>query len=175
MNHTTEFSLSYPQHEAGAKIRILRGEISLLVAQDFLTYRVDDVLGKQKATNPVDGSDIKMNIVSHAGDFRVEIQCTRGGMSGTQWSALLNTLGDMTLQDASGNALTLVRSPMMHTLLDTDAAGNFTADVLFTNKHVSASTQSSIQVGDPSRFCWTLPSSFKFVRVPVTFRDLPMP
>jgi hypothetical protein len=147
--HTVDFSLTYPDVQAGVKagtkIKILRGEMTLLVAQDFQTYQADDVLGTPKVTNPLQGGDIKLTVAPQGENFRVEIKCLRGTMAENQWSALMNYTGDMTLEDAKGNAYNVARPFTIHSMSDAEGNGNFTADALFTKESFISSITPSMQ------------------------------
>jgi hypothetical protein len=177
MNHTIESRLSYPENP-GKKIAILRGEITVMLAQDVQQYQVDDVLGTPKITNPITGCKIQTNVIRQGTEmFRVTIQCNREGLSEDQWNTMLNRLNDLSLEDADGHALTGYQTSMQMSAGPTES--NFTATTLFNRNTIGLGAlgiaRQVVKTGEPKRLIWNVATSVKPVVIPVTFKDLPMP
>jgi hypothetical protein len=175
MNHNVETHLFYPD-QPGKKIATLRGEVTVMLAQDMQQFQVDDVLGNPKVTNPLTGCKIDAKVLRQGNDlFRVTIQCTREGLPDDQWSAMLNHMNDMTLEDADGHALASFQTSLSMASGTTDT--NFTATSLFSRNSIAAlpANRQLIKTGDAKKLTWNVATSVKPVVIPVTFKDLPMP
>jgi hypothetical protein len=177
MNHTVQARLVYPE-KPGTKISLIRGEVTLLLAQDFYRFQVDNVLTAPKVTAPLPGCRVQATVTREGADmFRVSLQCARDGISDAQWSAMISHLGDINLEDARGTALT--GFPVSVLMTGTVPQTNFTATAMFSRTSINGlgpqGARKLALAGDPEKLTWNLASSVKPVVVPVVFKDLPMP
>jgi hypothetical protein len=173
--------LAYPDHP-GKKIAVLRGEVTAMIAQNLQRYEVNDVLGTPKVTNPLTHCTVKAT-VTRAGTglselYYVMLECTRDGLSDDRWTAMINRMSDVTLEDADGHAL--VPLQMVPTAM-TDTT--FTGRCLFSRNPMgmvlinrpAAPAQQTTKTGEPKKLVWNVATSLKPVTVPILFKDLPMP
>ncbi len=176
MNHSLEFALAYPQEQAGSKIAILRGNIDAVVAQDFQQYQIDDCLGTPVVNNPLQGADVQFHVVPQGSEYHVDLKCTRGKLPQDQWTALVNCMSGLTLENGQGHALTVVRPLSMHSMSDAPGLEFFSADATFLNNSPISATQSATsEAAGPLRLRWNFPQSFKTMKIEATFKDLQMP
>jgi hypothetical protein len=168
LNHQLEFSLMYPDQQPGSKISILKGSLTMVVAEDPLQYRVDDVLGTPVVTNPLKNAAIVTRFTTQGSNYSVEIQCTRGSLDQEQWDAMVNCMDDLSLLDAGGHPLIAVSPIRIHSMSTMAGLENFKASGLF-------SPLSSAKASEPRCFQWNIPPSLKSEHLAVTFKDLPMP
>ncbi len=174
-SHRIDCALSYPQHP-GKTIVNLTGEITASLGQDTKDFCIDDVLGTPTVTNPITQCVIHGTVSRQGADLcQLTLQCTRNGASDDQWSALINTLDAISLEDADGKPLTGFQPTLSAGgSLETD----FTATRLFSRSTFVAMTGGARQItktGEAKKLIWSLPTKIKSVVVPVTFKDLPMP
>ena len=171
MNRTIECRLKYPD-QPGKSISILRGEVTVMLAQDVQQFEVDDVLGTPKVTNPITGCSIQATVARQGTElFHVTIQCSRQGISDDLLATMASHLSDVTIEDANGHPLTGIQTNSQMT--DT----TLTATMLFSKNLVPGTPviPQVIKAGDANKLTWNIPTSVKPVVIPVTFKDLPMP
>jgi hypothetical protein len=168
LNHQLDFNLTYPDQQPGSKISVLKGSITMLVADEVRLYQVDDVLGTPSATNPLKNAAIVSTVTRQGSDYRVEIQCTRNGIDQDQWDAMVNCMDDVSLFDSAGHGLIPVSPIGIHSLGTAAGMENFKASGIF-------SATSSAKAAEPRQLRWTIPASIKAQHLAVTFKDLPMP
>jgi hypothetical protein len=194
INHTIELRLPYPQEHAGTKISVLSGQITATELGEFKQFEVSDVLGKPAITSPLPDGAVTATVTRRGGQlgdqFHVEIDCSRQGLSDEQWSAMLNCLGDVTLEDAQGHPMNAVLPVGIHTMTSIANIGSFKATGTFAEPQIAhigpgfgpatgtgaqenqATPEKTIQ---PQRLIWRFPASATNITLPVTFKDIPMP
>jgi hypothetical protein len=157
-----------------------------MIAQNPQRYEVDDVLGTPKVTNPLKNCTVKATVTKFGAAasemYSVMLECTRDGLSDDKWSAMVNRISDMTLEDADGHALTPLQ---MLPMAVTDAT--FSARCIFSRSNVMAGAviinrvgapaqqPAANKAGEPKKLVWNVATSLKPVTVPILFKDLPMP
>ena len=113
-------------------------------------------------------------------NYIATLTCNREGLSDDQWSAMINRSNDITLEDADGHPLSAYsRMPM-----STDTTFKSTA-YFSTNSMMGAgiirvggaivNPPQAQKIGDPKKLIWSVATSLKPMKVPVVFKDLPMP
>jgi len=172
---TVQFRLSYPD-QPGSKISVLRGEILVTVAEDYQHYQVEDVLGTPKVTNPLEGTDIQIHVSEHADEIRVDIQGARGTLDANKWLTFESNMSNMTLEDTDGHAFVLTKAPSTTYSSESISVSTFKALATFSRNISGAAKQpTTARTREPKRLVWTFPTSVKAVKIPVTFKDIPMP
>jgi hypothetical protein len=175
MARTVEARLNYPEHP-GKTIRTLRGDIVVTLAQGVQQFLIDDVLGTPRTTNPLNHCQITAAVTHVAPDmFQVSIECTREGMDDEQWLAMLNRVGDISLEDTDGHALT---SMNWTNAGFATSESTFKSTALFSRNMYNGqllNRQITGKTGDAKRLIWNIAARLKPITVPVTFHDLPMP
>jgi hypothetical protein len=165
-----DIELPYPElapgTAAGSKLRILRGTVGIIVAQDYAVLKADDVLSKLRLTKPAVGGGFDVSVKPQGRDFLVTIQCMREGLSDDKWTAMTNCGGTLKLEDAAGHPLQSVMPFGMHSMNTNPGDQSFTSSGTFTRTGTT---------GDPDRLTWSFPTTIQSLDVPVTFKDLPMP
>ena len=183
-NRTIETRLSYPE-QPGTKIALLKGSVDVQISQDVQQYIVDDVMGTQKITNPLKNCTVQAAVVKQGTYYRVTIDCTREGLSDEQWLAMMNRASDITLEDADGHPLTALTHMVPLPTSDT----TFKTNLLFSNNPNqamgllmgkvaaggAAPAVPAAKIGDPKKLTWNVATSIKSMKIPVEFKDLPMP
>jgi hypothetical protein len=182
INHTIEIHLPYPQEHPGTKISLLSGQITATELGDFKQFEMSDVMGKPAITSPLPDGAVKAAVTRQGAEFRVEIDCSRQGLSDEQWTAMLNCLGDVTLEDAQGHPLSAVLPVGIHTMTSVANIGSFRATGSFAAPQIAnigpGAQEKRVDHGltaDPQRLIWRFPESAKNVNLPVTLKDIPMP
>jgi hypothetical protein len=180
LSHTIDSKLSYPD-QPGKRIALLRGEVTVMIAQGLQRYEVDDVLGTPKATNPLTHCTVKATVTKSgtgvSNFYSVTIECTRDGLSDEKWTAMINRMSDITLEDADGHALLPLQ--MIPTAM-TDTT--FTGRCIFSRTAIGGLArgpaflqQPDAKIGEPKKLVWNVATNLKPVTVPILFKDLPMP
>jgi hypothetical protein len=161
-SYTAEAMLSYPAHP-GSKIAVLRGEVTLLLGQQYQQYRVDDVLTSRRQTNPIPDCAVKTTIkMSGPGLYSVTLAGS-GGLTRSQWS-----MSDLQLLDDQGRAIPTFSDPHGRSRIRLFVPpSTFTISSLFFRDGKGLA-------GVPRTLIWNVPTSFRTVRIPVTFKDIPM-
>jgi hypothetical protein len=183
VNHLVESRLYYPQNP-GKKIAVLRGEVSALLAEDLQRYEVDDILGAApKVINPLPKCTVKTSVTHQGADiYRVTLECTRDGLPDDRWEAMMSRLGDVSLEDADGHALTSLGVGSVLPTSDNSftgicvfmrsAAGN---GLVLRGAAVNPAVQPAAKVGEAKKLTWNVAAKLKPVTIPVELKDLPMP
>jgi hypothetical protein len=181
MNNTVSSSLSYPA-QPGKKIKVLRGEVKMMIAEDVQQFEIDNVLGTPKVTKPLPNRKIQATVTRASNDvYRGTIQCTRDGLDEDQWQAMISHAGEITLEDADGHAY---MTNQTNIAMATGSTDTLTINAVFFRNAFAAVGMNGIpaagavainKVGDPRRLVWNVATTVKPVVVPVSFKDLPMP
>jgi hypothetical protein len=180
-----EARLQYPD-SPGKKISLLRGEVNALLAQDLQRFEVDDVLGTPRQSNPPEHCTVKATVSKRGTSdmYQVILECTRDGLSDDKWTAMQSRVNDITLEDADGHALV----PLSIFIATPTSDNSFTGTCLFSRSAlgmnivvraggagVAAPAQPATKSGEPKKLTWNVANSLKSVKIPVEFKDLPMP
>jgi len=180
-NRTVESRLNYPEH-AGDKIALLKGEVDVLISGDIQQYVVDDVLGTQKITNPLKNCTVQASVTRNGNSttYIATVTCNREGLSDDQWSAMVNRSNDITLEDADGHALTTYSRMPMSTDTTFKSTGYFSTNPMMGAAMIRvgggiAPVPAGQKIGEPKKLIWSVATSLKSMKVPVMFKDLPMP
>jgi hypothetical protein len=168
-----EAPLAYPERP-GTKIAVLRGEVAVVLAQQTQACVVDDVLGTPRIT-PAPGAAKVQATITRRGPalYHVEVRANKAGLTDEQFARSV-----IRLADAAGRPLAPITDP---TLLGASGGSNQASvwvDGMFTSTGGIPSDSDPIATpaaGEPARLTWTIPTSMKYVVLPVTFKDLPMP
>jgi hypothetical protein len=161
VSHTITARLRYPA-QPGREIKEVSGKAVVLLAEGNQRFKVDDVLGKPMATNPVDGCDITATVTAASpGLYQVKVVCDRQAMADQQWRAMIAGVDGLVLSDATGRPLRGLpwAAEADHSSIHFEAAATFAKD----------------HCGDPKTIAWDIASRFVRVEIPATFRNLPMP
>ena len=181
---TVEARLVYPADHPGTRIATLAGDLTVTLAQGARRFEADDVLGRPTVTRPVPGVHVRVAAAKLSPDdlYQVTVECVREGLADAPWSAMVNRVADVSVEDAAGHAL----SPLGWT---TDAGngrstfkatglfsgGNPPGDPMLNQALAAAGAKLPPAAGPPRRVVWAVADRFKVVTVPVAFHDLPMP
>ena len=178
-----ETHLSYPE-KPGSKIALLSGEVQVVVGEEVEQFVLDDVLGTPKTVASLQGCTVDATVVKQAspGTFLISLLCTRSGMSDSQWAAVTNRMNDVTLEDAQGNPL----SELSHSSASAGFSNTFRATFFFSSNAVfgmalpqnpgaAGKVPAITKAGEPKRLTWNVATALKTLKVPISFKDLPMP
>ena len=193
-NHTIDIHLPFPQEHPGTKISVLSGQITATELGDFKQFEMSDVLGKPSITSPLPDGAVKVAVTRQGtqsgAEYHVEIDCSRQGLSDEQWNAILNSFGEVTLEDAEGHPMNPVQPVGIHMMTSIANIGSFIATGSFSVPQIAmigpsakeTAVNPAVNAGanraknnDPQKLSWRFPASVKNVTLPVTFKDIPMP
>jgi hypothetical protein len=164
MDRFFDVELGIPDGPAGTKISVLQGERSVLIAQEVEQYQVDDVLGTPTPTKDYKYGKAKVSVTRQGGELRVDLNCT--DINPEHWSTIVNCFGTVMLEDAKGHPLRTVKPVGMYSATDDPKTPGFKASGTFAAEPGETG---------PVSFKWHFPTNLKIVKVPIEFKDLPLP
>jgi hypothetical protein len=121
--------------------------------------------------------------------YHVAIQCVRDGLDDDQWAALVSRTNTITLEDADGHPLTSYSYILGGSATET----TYTTQAYFSRNPAvgvgaigglagglvggapAGAAAAPTKIGEPKRLTWNVATTLKSVKVPVSFKDLPMP
>jgi hypothetical protein len=163
-----EGTMTFRADLKGSRITRLRATALFTVVGRTETLEVDRVLASGKTERMLGGFAFQLSDVNKVvGDqYAYTIEVTRGERSVDEFNAFRKVLeqSQPKLVDAAGQALWL-RS----------GSGSYGPGKWTQTNQVTREAVKGVQVGEPARFVWEVPVETKTMRLPVEFRDLPLP